>query len=151
MLETTDIKSESVFTKSTRTKTEQGFKSCLRHYGQYQIVNTGINRYYIGISINIDARLSSHARKLMTNKHDNVLLQEDYNELLSKNLNPFDILQVRIIKSTLYTSKTTKEETQKLSEKLRKEELEMIKNYFDKGLKLYNMEILGFFQSLRKN
>lgn len=53
--------------------------------GIYKILNTKNNKYYIGSSVNLKNRLSSHKRALEDNSHKNKRLQRDWNKYGSNN------------------------------------------------------------------
>jgi group I intron endonuclease len=48
--------------------------------GIYKILNTINNKYYIGSSKNIENRWIKHKKKLKSNRHRNVLLQNNWNK-----------------------------------------------------------------------
>ena len=77
--------------------------------GIYIITNTFNNKVYIGQSTNINKRLSEHARKLASGRHENSCLQHAYNKygkvaitikpLLYCSINDLDLYEIRLISS----------------------------------------------------
>lgn len=63
--------------------------------GIYKIIFE-IDKFYIGSSKNVDRRLKIHMRKLKTNKHENIKLQNFYNKYGCENVS-FEILELTTI------------------------------------------------------
>jgi len=49
-------------------------------YGVYIILNTYNNKYYIGSTINLNARIINHVKELRENKHHSIHLQRSWNK-----------------------------------------------------------------------
>ena len=60
--------------------------------GIYKITCTINNRIYIGSSMNIQQRWTTHKRELNNNEHDNMFLQRDWNRYGEENFT-FEILE----------------------------------------------------------
>ncbi len=56
------------------------FKEIEQGPGIYIILCEPVNKIYVGQSINVSARLGTHWRTLMSNTHDCMLLQLDWNK-----------------------------------------------------------------------
>ena len=65
--------------------------------GIYQYHNSYHDRYYVGQTTNLTSRLAEHPALLVQNKHRNQQFQNDYNELVAKNLNPHDYIHAEIL------------------------------------------------------
>lgn len=65
---------------------------CLKRCGVYKITNIVNNKMYIGSSKNILQRWKNHIRELESNSHNNMFLQEDWNEYGKDNF-LFEILE----------------------------------------------------------
>lgn len=75
--------------------------------GIYQIRNTINNKKYIGHSINITLRWYLHLFNLITNKHDNPKLQEDFNMYGIKN---FELSILELLTGTKHQLKKLEQE-----------------------------------------
>ena len=100
--------------------------------GLYEIRNKQTNQVYIGYSINITKRWSSHRSALSKGKHKNSRLQKSWNRWGHWNFS-WNIIELRKLEedSCLY-------DRQVFTETLKKRELDVITKHIKSGDKLYN-------------
>ena len=96
----------------------------MKHSGVYVLENATRQRYYIGSSKNINARLSQHFSKLRNNKHEIAEMQNDYNN------------------GDVFKSHIEKDLVSDYQSFLFDEEGKTIREYRDKGLYLYNTQYI---------
>ena len=106
--------------------------------GVYEYTNTYHNKYYVGQSTNLTGRLAEHPSDLAHNKHRNSAFQYDYNDLLAKNLNPHNYIQVKILYKIQIEKKLSAKQASFLKKTLQNKEQARIKELQNNGVGLYN-------------
>jgi hypothetical protein len=102
--------------------------------GLYSILNKITDQYYIGESLCYDARENEHKRRLKGGRHENSLLQKDYDKY---GADAFEFAMVKEINKEDFQSE------KELKGYLRVEEAKLISEEARAGKKLYNMRLLG--------
>ena len=98
----------------------------------YSILNKVTDRGYIGETLGLERREKEHKRNLKAGRHENSLLQKDYDE------HGPEAFEFAIIKEINKENFQTEEQ---LKEHLRMEEAKMILKEVDEGKELYNISL----------
>ena len=110
----------------------------------YQFYNRYHDRYYVGQTINLQARLNSHYQGLDKNIHKNKEFQKDYNEIVAKGLDHKQEIQGTLIFRNFYERIYSVEEILDIIKLLVKKESEEIARLIEKGEQVYNLyEFIG--------